>query len=220
MRPSQKSNRSRGKSNRSKSLGNVVNRVFESAGPEGKVRGTPQQIIDKYEQLARDAQTSGDRVVAENFLQHAEHYARMLSTAQAEQQAQQAKRDAEQERQQQNQGQQGGGGKRGGGGDGQGQQDGGGRREREEAPASGGGLQTIDTRDDDASPLVSTPEQPASEEDAQPRSESGESQGKPKPARRRRARRSDKGGDGSGEGSGGDGDSGGGQDVSGEAVSG
>ncbi len=89
MRPSQKSNRNRGKNNRPKGLGNVVNRVFESAGPEGKVRGTPQQIIDKYEQLARDAQTAGDRVTAENFLQHAEHYLRMLSAAQAEQQAHQ-----------------------------------------------------------------------------------------------------------------------------------
>jgi hypothetical protein len=58
-----------------------MNRVYESAGPEGKVRGTPQQIIDKYQTLARDAQTSGDRVVAENFLQHAEHYQRILLEA-------------------------------------------------------------------------------------------------------------------------------------------
>ena len=55
--------RSRSKSNRPKSLGNVVNRVFDSSGPEGKVRGTPQQIIDKYLVLARDAQLSGDRVI-------------------------------------------------------------------------------------------------------------------------------------------------------------
>ena len=76
--------RSRSKSNRPKSLGNIVNRVFDSSGPEGKVRGTPQQIIDKYLLLARDAQLSGDRVAAENFLQHAEHYTRMLSEAQRE----------------------------------------------------------------------------------------------------------------------------------------
>lgn len=68
--------------NRPRSLGNIVNRVFDSSGPEGKVRGTPQQIIDKYLVLARDAQLSGDRVAAENFLQHAEHYTRMLSEAQ------------------------------------------------------------------------------------------------------------------------------------------
>jgi hypothetical protein len=80
MRPTQKQNRSRGRGGR-KPGGNNVNRVYESAGPEGKVRGTPQQIIDKYLTLARDAQTSGDRVVAENFLQHAEHYQRILLEA-------------------------------------------------------------------------------------------------------------------------------------------
>jgi hypothetical protein len=80
MRPSQKQNRSRGRGNR-KPNGNNLNRVYESAGPEGKVRGTPQQIIDKYLTLARDAQTSGDRVVAENFLQHAEHYQRIMLEA-------------------------------------------------------------------------------------------------------------------------------------------
>jgi len=76
-------------------MGNVVNRVFDSSGPEGKVRGTPQQVIDKYNQLARDAQLSGDRVAAENFQQHAEHYLRLLGSAQKEQDA---KRE-EQERQ-------------------------------------------------------------------------------------------------------------------------
>ncbi|SIS91930.1 protein of unknown function [Roseivivax lentus] len=66
-------------------MGNVVNRVFDSSGPDGKVRGTPQQIIDKYNQLARDAQLGNDRVATENFQQHAEHYQRMLSEAQREQ---------------------------------------------------------------------------------------------------------------------------------------
>lgn len=78
--------RSRSKGNRNRSVGNIVNRVFDSSGPEGKVRGTPQQIIDKYNQLARDAQLSNDRVAAENFQQHAEHYLRMLSEAQREMQ--------------------------------------------------------------------------------------------------------------------------------------
>ncbi|MBY6115425.1 DUF4167 domain-containing protein [Mameliella alba] len=78
--------RSRSKNNRNRnSLGNVVNRVFDSSGPEGKVRGTPQQIIDKYNQLARDAALGNDRVAAENFQQHAEHYMRLLSEAQREQ---------------------------------------------------------------------------------------------------------------------------------------
>ena len=76
--------RSRSKS-RNRSVGNIVNRVFDSSGPEGKVRGTPQQIIEKYNQLARDAQLAGDRVATENFQQHAEHYLRMLGEAQKEQ---------------------------------------------------------------------------------------------------------------------------------------
>jgi len=84
MRSAQKWNRSRGRGSR-KGGGNNVNRVYDSAGPEGKVRGTPQQIIDKYLTLARDAQTSGDRVTAENFLQHVEHYQRILIQATAAQ---------------------------------------------------------------------------------------------------------------------------------------
>jgi hypothetical protein len=79
--------RSRSKSNRNRPSGNIVNRVFDSSGPEGKVRGTPQQIIDKYNQLARDAQLSNDRVAFENFQQHAEHYTRMLGEALREQEA-------------------------------------------------------------------------------------------------------------------------------------
>ena len=70
--------------NRPSTVGNVVNRVFDSSGPEGKVRGTPQQIIEKYNQLARDAQLSNDRVATENFQQHAEHYLRLLGAAQKE----------------------------------------------------------------------------------------------------------------------------------------
>ncbi|KCV83811.1 hypothetical protein ATO10_03585 [Actibacterium atlanticum] len=83
-------------------MGNILNRVFDSSGPEGKVRGTPQQIIDKYNQLARDAQLSNDRVAAENFQQHAEHYARLLSEAQREQEARREQQEAQaRERQQQ-----------------------------------------------------------------------------------------------------------------------
>ena len=80
-------------------MGNIVNRVFDSSGPEGKVRGTPQQIIDKYNQLARDAQLGNDRVAAENFQQHAEHYTRMLNEALQEQESQrQQQQDRENER--------------------------------------------------------------------------------------------------------------------------
>jgi rubrerythrin len=104
MRSSNKSRSRNNKSSRNRNHnqnhgGNVVNRVFDSSGPEGKVRGTPQQIIDKYQSLARDAQLSGDRVAAENFLQHAEHYSRLLSNAQREmnerREAQEAQRAAQ-----------------------------------------------------------------------------------------------------------------------------
>jgi hypothetical protein len=81
--------------NQRRSLGNIINRVFESAGPEGKVRGTPQQIIDKYQGLARDAQLAGDRVAGENFLQHAEHYSRLLGEAQREQDDQRSRMERE-----------------------------------------------------------------------------------------------------------------------------
>ncbi len=84
--------RSRSKANRPRTLGNIINRVFDSSGPEGKVRGTPQQIIEKYQMLARDAQLSNDRVAAENFLQHAEHYTRLLAEAMREQAAEQEAR--------------------------------------------------------------------------------------------------------------------------------
>ena len=93
--------RSRSKSNRNRSVGNIVNRVFDSSGPEGKVRGTPQQIIDKYNQLARDAQLGNDRVAFENFQQHAEHYTRMLGEAQREQEARREQQERERQQQQQ-----------------------------------------------------------------------------------------------------------------------
>ena len=60
-----------------------ANRAFDSNGPEGiKVRGAAQGVYEKYSQLARDAATGGDRVLAENYLQHAEHYFRVLRAVQ------------------------------------------------------------------------------------------------------------------------------------------
>lgn len=203
MRSSQKSNRNRGNKNRNKSLGNVQNRVFESAGPEGKVRGTPQQIIDKYEQLARDAQTSGDRVMAENFLQHAEHYARLLSQAQAEMAAHQAQ-------QQQRQNEQGRPhGHDGGGKGGQPRQDHGlgvnGQARAEGQEPSGGGLETIDPVDDGPS-LVAMPEAPQPG-GGQPDGEGGGA--KPR-SRRRRGPRKDRAEEGGAETAAGGGDKNGG----------
>jgi hypothetical protein len=103
---SQNKSRSRNKNhnnNRRSNPTNVVNRVFDSSGPEGKVRGTPQQIIDKYQGLAGDAMLSGDRVNAENFLQHSEHYSRLLTEAQREINERREAQDAQRQQNQQNQ---------------------------------------------------------------------------------------------------------------------
>lgn len=64
---------------------NNPNRHFESNGPDVKIRGSAQQILDKYLQYARDAQTSGERINSEAYLQHAEHYLRLVAQMQAKQ---------------------------------------------------------------------------------------------------------------------------------------
>ncbi len=75
--------RQRGRSRRSGgSSSNNLNRHYESNGPDVKIRGTAQQILDKYLQYARDAQTSGDRVTSEACFQHAEHYQRLIASMQ------------------------------------------------------------------------------------------------------------------------------------------
>ena len=69
------------------------NRTFDSSGPEIKIRGAASHVYEKYLQLARDANSGGDRVMAENYLQHAEHYYRIMAAQQAQaaqHQAQQA----------------------------------------------------------------------------------------------------------------------------------
>src|SRR5205823_9783869 len=73
--------RMRGRNNHRKSH-NPMTRVYESNGPDVKIRGTPPHIAEKYVQLARDAHTSGDPVSAENYYQHAEHYFRLIAAAQ------------------------------------------------------------------------------------------------------------------------------------------
>jgi Domain of unknown function (DUF4167) len=62
---------------------NPLTRSYESNGPDVKVRGTAQHVAEKYMTLARDAQSAGDRVMAENYLQHAEHYNRIIAAAYA-----------------------------------------------------------------------------------------------------------------------------------------
>lgn len=58
---------------------NRLNQVLDSNGPEGRVRGTAQQIVEKYSTMARDASSMGDKVLMLNYLQHAEHYQRLLN---------------------------------------------------------------------------------------------------------------------------------------------
>jgi Domain of unknown function (DUF4167) len=94
MRPGQKNRMRGGRSNNNNSSGgggsrrgpNPLTRSYESNGPDVKVRGTPQHIAEKYVQLARDAHTSSDTVMAESYLQHAEHYYRIIAAAQYAQQ--------------------------------------------------------------------------------------------------------------------------------------
>lgn len=71
--------RSRGRGRRQQ---NPVNRSYDSNGPDVRVRGTASQVYEKYQALARDAMSSGDRVMAENYQQHAEHYFRILQSFQ------------------------------------------------------------------------------------------------------------------------------------------
>lgn len=75
MRQGQQNRRGRGRNRKSQ---NPLTRSFESTGPDVKLRGTPSHIAEKYMSLARDALSSGDPVLAENYMQHAEHYNRII----------------------------------------------------------------------------------------------------------------------------------------------
>jgi len=90
MRPNQNNNnknRQRGRNNNGgRKHVNPLSRNFESNGPDVKVRGNAAHVAEKYLQLARDAQSSGDPVLAENYLQHAEHYFRIVAAAQPQNQ--------------------------------------------------------------------------------------------------------------------------------------
>ena len=79
MRQNNQNKRVRGRSRKGP---NTLSRSYESNGPDVKIRGTAMHVAEKYVQLARDAQASGDRVIAENYLQHAEHYFRIIAAAQ------------------------------------------------------------------------------------------------------------------------------------------
>src|SRR5580692_5983680 len=86
MRNGQNNKRMRGR-NRGKGGGhhhhqNPLSRMYESNGPDVKIRGNASHIAEKYLQLARDAQSSGDPVASEAYYQHAEHYFRLIAAAQ------------------------------------------------------------------------------------------------------------------------------------------
>ena len=88
MRNGQNNKRMRNRNNNNNSNNNnrrgqnPMTRVFESNGPDIKIRGTASHVAEKYVQLARDARSSGDPVAAENYYQHAEHYLRLIAAAQ------------------------------------------------------------------------------------------------------------------------------------------
>ncbi len=84
MRPNQ-NKRMRGRPTNGRRGPNPLTRSYESNGPDVKIRGNAQHVAEKYLQLARDAHTGGDPVAAENYLQHAEHYFRIIAAAQAAQ---------------------------------------------------------------------------------------------------------------------------------------
>jgi hypothetical protein len=74
--------RMRGRNRKGGHHQNPLSRMYESSGPDVKIRGTASHVAEKYLQLARDAQSSGDPVAAENYYQHAEHYFRLIAAAQ------------------------------------------------------------------------------------------------------------------------------------------
>src|SRR6516225_7283813 len=74
--------RMRGRNRKGGHHQNPLSRMYESNGPDVKIRGTASHVAEKYLQLARDAQSSGDPVAAENYYQHAEHYFRVIAAAQ------------------------------------------------------------------------------------------------------------------------------------------
>lgn len=75
-----------------RSAASLRNQSFDSNGPDVRVRGNAWQVFEKYQSLARDAQMAGDRVAAENFLQHAEHYYRIIEAINEATAAEQAAR--------------------------------------------------------------------------------------------------------------------------------
>ncbi|MBT5413756.1 MAG: DUF4167 domain-containing protein [Rhodospirillaceae bacterium] len=81
MRQGNNPKRGRGRGNSRNRGSNPRNNSFDSNGPSGRIRGNAVQVFEKYQALARDAQSAGDRITAENLFQHAEHYYRIMTAA-------------------------------------------------------------------------------------------------------------------------------------------
>jgi len=88
-----RNSRQRSRGRRPSSGGNSANKVYDSNGPDVRVRGSAQTVADKYLQLAGDAQSQGDRIKTESYFQHAEHYLRIVAANQAANAQKQAEKE-------------------------------------------------------------------------------------------------------------------------------
>lgn len=92
-------NRPRGRGRRNKNNNNNNNNTnpnkhYDSNGPNVRIRGSAKQVLDKYQQYASDALRGGDRIAAEGYLQHAEHYQRIVNEIDAAVAKQREEREA------------------------------------------------------------------------------------------------------------------------------
>ena len=94
MKPGSNPKRYRGNRPGNRGYRHGISSNYESSGPDVKVKGSAAQVHDRYQALSRDALASGDRVAAESYLQHAEHYQRIINAHLAAQAAQAAQAEA------------------------------------------------------------------------------------------------------------------------------
>ena len=101
MRQAHNARRSRGRSNRKHNVP-LKHQSFESNGPDVRIRGNAHQVYEKYLAMARDAHSTGDRISAEGYYQHAEHYFRIMNDSTDPQNAQRQQQQQQQQRQREN----------------------------------------------------------------------------------------------------------------------
>ena len=163
--------------------GSNPNRALDSNGPEVRIRGTANQIYDKYIALARDASSSGDRIKAESYLQHAEHYFRIIRATQQTQQNQQSQHSQQSQQNQQSQTQSDGRGEQPAVGAGAGENETASNAQQDESrEPSNGGRERAEVK-----PAADSGQ--ASTDSTESPGESGASEEAEKKPRRRRARR-------------------------------